>query len=120
MINPPTRSELAQRLRTFEARYQRTVILWLSLSGVVLVLSLGVVIATADTRFRWVGGCTFLILILSIITVTVFLDRRRSQIARETGTACSGCGKPLLYLNAKLALTTGRCAECGELVISDP
>lgn len=35
------------------------------------------------------------------------------------GPKCPHCSRPLQHINAKIAIATGNCAECGEKVFTD-
>ena len=87
--------------------------------GVAFALAVGVGIATAETQYKWIGISMFGTALLVVFGGAYYMDRRRDQIAHGVGVICSACGEPLLQTNAKWALTTGRCPECGALVISD-
>jgi hypothetical protein len=39
------------------------------------------------------------------------------QIAHPV--TCPLCGKPLIGITGELALTTGRCGGCGEMIVED-
>lgn len=38
---------------------------------------------------------------------------------QRKGPTCPNCYKPLLHFNAKIAIASGNCPECGERVFSD-
>ena len=120
MIPTPTRAELAQRLRLFERQFRRSAILAFALWGLAFAIVCSLAVAANDTRYEWMIGVGFALSLLFVFAGAFHLDRRRAKISREVGVTCGACGKALLQLNAKLALTTGRCPECGSLVISDP
>lgn len=61
----PTRSELAQRVRTFEGRFLRALIM-LTVVGFA-ALAIGGGVGTADTQSRGIGGFAFGVALLAII-----------------------------------------------------
>ena len=42
---------------------------------------------------------------------------RKLQVAHQV--VCPHCGKPLIGITGALAMTTGRCGGCGELIVED-
>jgi hypothetical protein len=79
-----------------------------------------IVLVNVNPPSQWLNGIGFVAALSLMFLVLVHLLRQQQKLCRELGLLCPNCNKPLLELNAKLALTTGRCAECGSLLISDP
>ena len=68
-------------------------------------------------EFRWianVAGSVVLGLFLAGFGFIAWYGIRQQR----KGPRCPHCSKPLLLLNAKIAIATGNCAECGEKVFT--
>jgi hypothetical protein len=116
----PKRSDLAERVASFNRRY-KMLARWYFGSCFAIVAALAVaVLAGFQAPFGgWVSIVGLSGMFVIIFGGALLMDLRRSAIARQERLLCPSCGKPLIHANAKLALTTGRCAECGEPVVSD-
>ncbi len=77
-------------------------------------------ISIADRgEMHWQAWVAFGVSVTAIFGGAFYIDRQRIVIGREIDINCPHCKRQLLQLNVKLALTTGRCAECGEMVVRD-
>jgi hypothetical protein len=106
-------------MRSFEMRLQRVARVGGCIYGLPLLAAIGVMIATSRFENNLPAFVGFAVAMISTFAGLIHFERRRNQLAQESGIGCGSCSTPLWELNAKLALTTGRCAKCGEVVISD-
>jgi hypothetical protein len=116
-----TRRELADRLRDYESSVKRRfvprflvllfVCVFVPLIGSLCLLRLGAP--------QWI--CTPMIL-LSFVGAPFWAwrgDVIYKTIIISHQVVCPLCGKPLLGFTGQLALTTGRCGGCGEVIVAD-
>jgi hypothetical protein len=116
-----TRRELADRLRDYESSVKRRfvprflvllfVCVFVPLIGSLCLLRLGAP--------QWI--CTPMIL-LSFVGAPFWAwrgDVMYKTIIISHQVVCPLCGKPLLGFTGQLALTTGRCGGCGEVIVAD-
>ena len=116
----PTRSEFAARQRDYASRFRRAATKTFVIGGVVFIAGIVVTMAAADhADQRWLGWIGFGVASVAVFGGLFYLDRQRTLISRSAHVDCPRCKQPVLLLNAKLALTTGRCAECGEVIVRD-
>jgi hypothetical protein len=120
MSSLPTRTELAKRVATFNRRYRMLAAVYFGACFGIAATVAAAALSGFTMPFENWGS----IIVLSSLAIVIFggaflHDHRREVIARQERLACPSCGKPLIHANAKLAVTTGRCAECGAPVVSD-
>jgi hypothetical protein len=59
----------------------------------------------------WLGSCSLIVLVLSPLLFRRYMRRR-------FGVRCPNCGKPLLGVDAGIALFSGYCWYCRKKVVS--
>ena len=113
MSSLPTRLELSARLRSFDVRERRWLIVGIAL--VVTILANRPIARWFEMRREMV--LLTLALELSAMGALLWSATRR---ARAAGLACPGCDRPFTQSTARrLALSLGRCAFCNASLASD-
>jgi hypothetical protein len=116
----PSRSDFAARQRQYHSKVRRAGVKMVI--GWVVAIAAGTAVILATVKDGEMQPWSFA---GPVICVLVFFgggylhDRRAKTIANEAGLACPACKRTLVQLDGKLALTTGRCPYCGEVVAAE-
>ena len=117
----PTRPEFARRLTAYRTEVSRGS-RWANVLGFgLLVGSIGTLAALPEPRKDnpWFAVALMAGLSSYLVYIVVLSGRLVDRLARQNGLLCPHCGTRLTQLEGKLALTTGRCAGCGERVLAE-
>ena len=94
--------------------------IWLVLFvvGMLCMIPLLNYIEAHSEEFRWIARASGGVFVGLIIVGFAFMawDGIKQQ---RRGPKCPHCGKLLFGLNAKIAVATGNCGDCGETVFAD-
>jgi len=112
-MTPLTRTELVARFGYFNAAVRRMLRLF------VLILVAGIPTIGLPLWLRAGGSTLFIAITLWGLALLAIFATSPSDRPRRYGLACPLCGKVWGRMGAQIAIGTGRCMICGEVVLQD-
>lgn len=115
-----TRQELSRRQREFAKDKRRQSVLVIALALAVALIPFGIFIylRTLDSP-DWITTMISFIGTAAVPLVMWRGDTQLRKLRQVHRVMCPHCGEALIDLTGKLALTTGRCGGCGEIILKD-
>ena len=115
-----TKKEFIQAQTTAAKALNKRMAIWLVLlfGGMFGLLPIVDYLDKRPEEFGWIAKASGGVFLGLILVGFGFLAWYGTKQQRK-GPKCPHCSKPLLLLNAKIAIATGHCAECGEMVFTD-
>jgi hypothetical protein len=116
-----TRNELVIHQKAFaEAKVRRFVPKWLALLVVAVALPFGVSATLQSFGYpEWIWISIAWVGIGAVPFWGWWGDMAIKRLQRACQVVCPHCDKPLVGMRGELAMTTGRCGGCGNVIVED-
>src|SRR5262249_46562647 len=115
-----TRRELAGRQKGYQSELRGwSAMPWISLLILVFV-PFGIAIRLGSASAPdWIALLLMFLGSSAVMTWAWLGDVRMRRLQRTYQVLCPRCGKALIGVTGELALTTGRCGGCGNVIVTD-
>ena len=116
-----TRRELAARQKAFASAKVRSLFpRWMAVLAAAVFLPFGIAaLLRASGPYDSIAVAISLLSFPGVFFWAWLGDVLTKRLQRDCQVVCPQCDKPLVGFTGELALTTGRCGGCGNIIVED-